>query len=317
MADRPLVSAILPAYNNGALACEAVRSVLAQTWRPIECVVADDGSDDGTLDMLRQFGGAIRLVSIPHQGIPFARNAAIRASRGAVLAFLDSDDLWRPNKVEKCVNRLAEKPGAGVVYTRVTVHDLVKRQQFELAVYDKEGWIAPDLFVECRMSTSTLVVRRECMDKVGLFDEELLRAQDWDIMVRLAEAFPYAFVNEPLTTRCIHSANISVRRSDLYARYNLMVIHKALARRPDLYTALAPLALSKAHVRFGLEHYRRFDMAPARAEFFRSLRCRPNREALSYWVRTFLPVPWVRALRRWRERHSAQPLPPAPKEGAA
>lgn len=302
MDARPLVSAIIPTWNNGAQAVRAVQSVLAQSYAPVQVVVADDGSTDDTRDRLREFGDRITLVECEHRGIPFTRNAAIEASEGPIVAFLDSDDEWLPDKLERCVPRLVDDDEAGVVYTRVLVRDEVKRQTYELPIYDKEGDLARDLFVECRMSTSSLVVLRSCVEAVGLFDEELLRAQDWDLMVRLAERFRYAFVNEPLTIRHLHESNISVRRSDLYAKYNLMVTEKAMARRPELYADIEALSLSKAYIRFGLEHYRRFEMGPARAEFRKSLGYRVSREALSYWLRTFLPVPLVRRLRRLRER---------------
>lgn len=302
MDARPLVSAVIPTWNNGAQAVRAVQSVLAQSYTPVQVVVADDGSTDDTRDRLREFGDRVRLVECEHRGIPFTRNAAIAASDGPLVAFLDSDDEWLPSKLERCVPRLTEDEGVGVVYTRVLVRDEVKRQTYELPIYDKEGDLARDLFVECRMSTSSLVARRRRLDAVGLFDEELLRAQDWDLMLRLAERCRYAFVNEPLTIRHLHESNISVRRSDLYAKYNLMVTRKAMARRPEAYADIESLALSKAFVRFGLEHYRRFEMAPARAQFRKSLGQRVSIEALSYWLRTFLPVPLVRRLRRFRER---------------
>jgi len=208
MVDGPLVSAIVPTYNSGDMAVRAVRSVLSQTYAPVECVVVDDGSTDDTLDRLREFGDAIRLVACEHRGIPFARNAGLEVATGDIVAFLDSDDEWAPEKLARCVPRLTENPQTGVVYTRVMVHDMVKNQRYELPVYDREGSIARDLFVECRMSTSTLVVRRSCLDQAGVFDEELLRAQDWDLMVRLAEVCPYAFVNEALTERHLHESNI-------------------------------------------------------------------------------------------------------------
>ena len=303
----PLVSAIVPTWNNADYASRAVRSVLAQTYKPVQVVVADDGSTDGTVDALRAFGDRITLVESEHRGIPFTRNAALSAAKGQIVAFLDSDDEWLPRKLELCAPRLIEDAAVGAVYTRVLVRDEVKKQTYELPVYNREGHLGRDLFTECRMSTSSLVVRRSVLDRVGLFDEELLRAQDWDMMIRLAEAARYAFVNEPLTVRRLHSQNISTRRSDLYAKFNLMVIEKALARRPDLYADLEDLAMSKARVRFGLEHYRRFEMAPARAEFHKSLQRGFNAEALSYWLRTFLPVGLVRRLRKWKERRVTDP----------
>lgn len=302
MGVRPLVSAIIPTYNNGDMAVEAVESVLGQTYRPLECVVADDGSEDGTLDRLREFGDRVRLVPCEHRGVSATRNAALQASKGDIVAFLDADDLWMPQKLERCVPRLLAGDDTGAAYTRVEVRDLAKGQRYALDVYELEGDLARTLFVECRMSTSCLIVRRAALDSAGLFDESFQMCEDWDFMLRLAESWKYAFVHEALTVRRLHSSNITRRRSDIYAKHNLMVIRKALARRPDLYGDLERLALAKAHTRFGLEHYRRFDMRPARAEFARSLRHRPTAEALKYYARTFLPPALVRRLRQWRER---------------
>ena len=298
----PLVSAVITTFNNGPMAVEAVRSVHAQTYEPIECVVVDDGSGPETLAALRELGDQIRLIERPHKGISAARNVGVRESRGELVAFLDADDQWAPEKVERCVPRFAESERVGAAYTRVVVADSVKGQRYELSVYGIDGRIDRALFTDCRMSMSSLVVRREAFDRVGLFDESMAMAEDWDLMLRLAEQYDFAHVPEPLTIRRIHGENITSRRSDLYPAHYLKVLRKALARCPDAYRPLEARAMAKARFRFGLEHYRRFDMAPARREFVRSLRRRPTGEALSYWARTFLPVTLVKRLRAWRER---------------
>jgi len=296
-----LVSAVIPTYNHAALAPDAVESALAQTWPRVEVIVVDDGSTDDTLARLARFGGRITVLRQEHRGPAVARNAGIRASRGEWIAFLDSDDLWMPEKIARCVAALEGAPNAGVAYTAVRIHELDTGRRYPLPQYTMSGNLARDLFLECKgVNTSTLVVRRAALDKVGLFDEEFFRAQDWDLMVRLAEQYGYVHVPEILTDRRLHAGSLSVTRQDLYAKYNLLVIQKALARRPDLYSGLAADSLSRAHFRFGMAHYADFRMADARGEFRRSLRYRWNWKAADYLLRSHLPKAVVRKLRRIR-----------------
>ena len=221
------------------------------------------------------------------------------------MAFLDSDDIWLPRKVELSLEPMLDDPHIGVVYTDFRILDLATGQRYLVPSYRRGGWMARELFCECRgVSTSSLVVRRACFDKVGLFDEDLFRAQDWDMIVRLAEQFRYHFVPDMLLERRLHRASLSVRHADKYAPYNLMVIEKAAARRPDLYSRLKRDALARAHYRFGMAHYESYRMSDARREFLMSLGLRLNGPSLDYLARTYLPVrciAWLRGLRLRRQ----------------
>jgi GT2 family glycosyltransferase len=206
-----------------------------------------------------------------------------------------------PEKIARCVAALERQPEAAVAYTAARIHELDTGRKYPLPQYTMSGNLARDLFLECRgVNTSTLVVRRAALDKVGLFDEEFFRAQDWDLMVRLAEQYDYVHVPEMLTERRLHGGSLSVTRQDLYAKYNLLVIRKALARRPDLYSSLAADSLSRAHFRFGMAHYADFRMSDARGEFFSSLHYRWNWKAFNYLLRSHLPKAVVRKLRSIR-----------------
>jgi glycosyltransferase involved in cell wall biosynthesis len=296
-----LVSAVIPTYNHGALVPEAVESALAQTWPNLEVIVVDDGSTDDTPARLARFGDRIRIIRQDHLGPAVARNAGIRASRGEWIGFLDSDDLWMPEKIARCVAALEDSRDAGVAYTAVRINELDTGRKYPLPQYTMSGNLARDLFLECKgVNTSTLVVWRAALDKAGLFDEEFFRAQDWDLMVRLAEVCDYVHVPETLTERRLHGGSLSVTHQDLYAKYNLLVIQKALARRPDLYSGLASDSLSRAHFRFGMAHYADFRMSEARGEFHRSLRYRWNWTVFNYLLRSHLPKAAVRKLRRMR-----------------
>lgn len=301
MAEPPLVSVIIPTYNNAALAPEAVASALAQTYRPLEVVAVDDGSTDDTPARLARFGDKIALIRQEHKGPAVARNTGLKASSGQFVAFLDSDDTWMPRKLALCVHALQQNPEAGVAYTALNIHELETGLRYRQKQYTHSGWMARELFMECRgVNTSTLVVRRTCLDEAGLFDEEFFRAQDWDLMLRLAERFPYAHVAEVLTERRLHSRSLSVTHAHLYAKYNLLVLEKALARRPDLYADIQATAHALAYLRFGLSHYAEFRLARARKEFRRSLAYEWTRRAFSYWLRTYLPVFTLRILRTLR-----------------
>ena len=302
----PLVSVVIPTYNNPAMSAEAVESVLAQTYPAREIIVVDDGSTED-IASLAAYEDRIQLIRNEHAGPAVARNAGLRAAKGQVFAFLDSDDLWMPAKLERCVAALREHPEAGVIYTAVRIHELDTGARYLLPQYTMNGRMARALFVECRgVNTSTLVVRRECLEKAGPFDEELFRAQDWDLMIRLAEACEYRRVPEPLTERRLHAGSLSVRRADLYAKYNLMVIRKAVARRPDLYQDLEARSLAHAHYRFGLAHYAAFRLREARREFRSSLGYRASLPAMNYYLRACLPTPTVRALRALRLRGASR-----------
>ncbi|NEP84931.1 MAG: glycosyltransferase family 2 protein, partial [Okeania sp. SIO3B3] len=119
----PCVSVIIPAYNRADLIGETVDSVLAQTHPDIEIIVIDDGSTDNTADVLATYGSALRVIRQANAGQQAARNAGIRAATGDYIAFLDSDDLWLPHRIEAQLQRFEEVPEAGLVYCDAAVFD--------------------------------------------------------------------------------------------------------------------------------------------------------------------------------------------------
>lgn len=307
MAESPLVSAVIPTYNNADLVCDGVAGALAQTHQPIEVIVVDDGSTDNTLDRLKRFGSEVQIIRQEHAGPAVARNAGIHASSGEYVAFLDADDLWLPEKVARCVALLEANADAGVAYTGVRIFEMDTGLRYLLDQYAGSGQMARDLFVECRgVNTSTLVVRKKCLDAVSGFDEDFFRAQDWDLMIRLAERFDYVHEPEALTERRLHARSLSVTHAHLYKKFNLLVLEKALARRPDLYDELKGEAYGLAHLRFGMQHYAKFRMTEARAEFRASLSHKWSARTFSYLLRTYLPAGVVRTLRKARIAASAR-----------
>lgn len=206
----PLVSVIIPTYNRADLVVEAVGSVLAQTAGDLEAIVVDDGSEDGTEEAVGATGDArVRYVAKAHSGIAATRNRGVAEARGRLLAFLDSDDLWVPEKLEKQLPLLEGE--AGFVYARYRSerNGEVLRSK---PVGGPSGRIYEALLKRIFVQMSTAVVKREAAEAAGPFDETLAYSDEYDFFLRLAERFPAAFVDEDLVIYRVHGGNESANR---------------------------------------------------------------------------------------------------------
>lgn len=192
-----LVSIIMPAYNAERYVADAICSVLAQTYKDWELVVVDDGSKDGTGEVVRGFAAQdarIRLVARENGGQAAARNTGIRASRGTLVAFLDADDLWVGEKLELQLRALAET-GADVLSSNgfVFEDDNTSVEAYELSTVPGRTEGAEMfrlLYAFNRIQIQSVLVRRELLEKVGLFDEDrrYQNCEDYDLWLSLAAA---------------------------------------------------------------------------------------------------------------------------------
>jgi glycosyltransferase involved in cell wall biosynthesis len=187
----PTVSVILPTFNRLTYLREAVGSVLAQTFADWELIVADDGSTDGTRDYLKQIAeGRVRAVLLDHTGNrSLVRNAAIAQAGGEWIAFLDSDDVWLPDKLKLQLEQLAANPSrrwssTGIAFIDANGAPLRQRTDLPRA---QSGWILePLLTFDAGATTPSLVVHKSLLDEIGGFDESLLWREDYDLDLRLA-----------------------------------------------------------------------------------------------------------------------------------
>ncbi len=202
------ISAVVPTYNRAALLADALESIRNQTFRPIEIVVADDGSTDNTFDVVREWArkneeaGAfvVRCVSQMNKGANAARNLGIRESHGEFIAFLDSDDRWLPDKLAKQISILKENADIGGVYCGLRNIDLLNKKQYpsETRRYPVGKLLQKLLIHDVTEATSCWVVRKECFERVGAFDVTLPARQDWDMWIRLSERYSIGCVPEIL-----------------------------------------------------------------------------------------------------------------------
>jgi glycosyltransferase involved in cell wall biosynthesis len=205
MQQVPLVSTIIPTYNRASLVSEAIDSVLAQTYPQIEVIVIDDGSTDGTLEVLKRYGNRIQVISQPNAGPAAARNRGIDAAQGEMVAFLDSDDLWLPEKLARQVKLLQQLGNVPCCVSSIRMQG--KGQQstsFDVAWLDPavgEGvWHNPDEILATRfvLFNQGVIIRRPVLKELGGFDERLWLLEDYDLALRLSLYGGWAFVRDPL-----------------------------------------------------------------------------------------------------------------------
>jgi glycosyltransferase involved in cell wall biosynthesis len=205
------VSAIIPTYNYGRFLREAIDSTLAQTYPALEVIVVDDGSTDDTPQILASYGDRIRAIRQENLGVGAARNTGIAAAQGEYLAFLDSDDIWRPRKLECDVARFTADPDVGMVHCGAETFDNTGKT-ISVSLGGLEGWVAPDLLRLDReviaAPGSGMTVRKSIAEELGGYDPRLQPSEDWDFCYRVACRYRVGFVPEVLVRYRLHGSGI-------------------------------------------------------------------------------------------------------------
>jgi glycosyltransferase involved in cell wall biosynthesis len=306
MGPTPLVSVIIPAYNAARYVGAAVESVLAQSYRPLEVIVVDDGSTDDTGGALGRYGGAVRYVRQPNRGPAAARNLGIRAATGRWLAFLDADDQWLPDKLRIQATCLAANPCVGLVHSDLLLWDEAtdRRWQEDRARDRYAGSCYAQFFWRNGVTPSSVLLRRECLDKVGDFDCRIDKpsVEDYDLWIRIARHYELAYNPEPLVLYRLHANNGS-KKTAVMMEQELYVLEKALRCDTVWEERFGRRAVADRlfALLFGVGyfHFDAGDYDSARGHLARALRLRPG-DAYTrlLWLATFLPHPVVRSLRR-------------------
>jgi len=202
------VTVIIPTYNRSALLMEALLSVDAQTYRDYDVIVVDDGSTDDTRTALKAWKDRIRYLWKPNGGEASARNYGIRHAHTDYVAFLDSDDRWMPEFLATTISYLLAHPEIALLSTACRVLPGDERRP-KIREPLLEGNLFSRLFMQNFVTASAVVLRHSCLDEVGLFDESLGQATDYDLWLRISRHHPIAFINQPLCLWRLHAGNIS------------------------------------------------------------------------------------------------------------
>ncbi|HEX5616631.1 MAG TPA: glycosyltransferase [Acidimicrobiia bacterium] len=229
-----MCSIIVPAYNVERWVAAALDSALTQTYRPLEVVVVDDGSTDGTAAVLARYADHpdVVLVSQENRGLAGARNAGLAVARGEYVGLLDADDLWDPERTTRCIERLARDPDVGWVTSDLRVLEgEVRTDETQYRDRRRQPFVDDDqlrVIVRDNFVCHSAVIRRDLFDRFGPFDVALRRAEDYDLWIRfLLGGSRVALVDEPLGWYRIRPDSLS---ADLDAQWSahLAVLEKHL-----------------------------------------------------------------------------------------
>lgn len=234
--DEKYVSIILPTYNRAYSIRRSIESILRQTYSRWELLVIDDGSTDHTEEIVAEIAASDSRVLYRRQacngGVAAARNEGIRQARYEYIAFQDSDDVWKEDKLERQMQVFADRPQVGMVYcafegekqdgTRICFPDN------SVGTENLQGNMYRLLLQRNVIDAPTAVIYKECLDRVGGFDETLTCLEDWELFLRIAKEYEIGCVTEPLLVSNIHNSGVSSRVGGYFhARCMMIVQHKA------------------------------------------------------------------------------------------
>lgn len=281
----PAVSVVIPTYNRRDWICPTVSSVLAQTFHDFEVIVVDDGSTDGTADLLAtEFGDRIRVERLPRNvGRSAARNIGTERAQAPLIAFLDSDDLWLPEKLARQIP-FFDRPEVVMVHSWVGKTDLrgerledesrALKREFEIAAQRGYGY-GGITRTWCRMYTSAVVARRDALLRSGGFDPKLSNFEDWDVFWRLARAGEVATVPQTLVLHRTHPGNTPTIWPEAAIPW-LAVNHRHLSElQAPPYGSQEARGRANLLLNIALGEYWRRDLAASRRWMWKALLANP------------------------------------------
>jgi glycosyltransferase involved in cell wall biosynthesis len=293
---------------------QAIESALAQTYRDLEVIVLDDGSSDSTRQVAAKYGSSIHYIWQENRGLAAARNCAIEASSGEYIALLDADDWWEPNKLEEQLPKLDGDPQVGLVYSdlRVVYDDgtIVPSFLFSRPLA-AEGYVFDRLIKSGFILPSTVLLRRTCLDEVGMFNEAMRSHEDIELWFRICQKWKVAVIRKPLVHRRQGSQNMT---SDprLRAEYIVELFERALTLprlTPQQHREMIR-RLGESYLERGYFYFTKGRMHECRKSMIQSLRCNCwNRRVWRCYALSLLPERTVNFMKNCREYMRNHGLP--------
>ena len=220
----PLISIMMPTYNNAKYIKQAIESIYAQNYDNIEIIVVDDGSTDTTKEILQQYKD-IKYFYIGHKGISVARNTALENTKGEYIAFLDSDDYWLPNKLNTQMQYFKEHPDCEIVFTKYeNFFENEKLKTNKRAMHEK----MMEKFLKQYLPSS--IIKKELFEKYGFFDENFSGVEDTEFLYRLLEKGVNInhIIPEIFYVRRIHGQNVTLNYNQDTVKYITAILRKGV-----------------------------------------------------------------------------------------
>lgn len=269
----PEISVVIPVYNGQAHIAKTLDSVLRQTCKPAEIIVVNDGSTDATLDVLLAYVPRVTVITTPNRGVSSARNTGVKASASALIAFLDADDEWHDDKLEKQADFLAAHPEAGICCCDYTFEDRDAREWTYFHYLDSinagnvQAWARDPLPGLIRVNfvgtASTVLVRRSLLRVCGGFNAKYKQAEDYDLWIRCALHGPFAIMPDVLVRKNRHASNLTNNHAETVRFHELVLedhrdrhtFERCTGGPAAAMYALAKTRYQMANVCFHQKHY--------------------------------------------------------------
>jgi glycosyltransferase involved in cell wall biosynthesis len=303
------VAVVIPCYNAASSLARALDSVLAQTYTDFRLCMIDDGSTDDTPNILKRYSGYGIPIHQEHAGQAAARNRCIRISSSPYIAFLDADDYWRPEKLERQIEVLKQNPSVGLVCSDCATlkGGTAAGSFFESTNVPQTGKLFQRLARGCFIFTPTVLVRRKCLEEIGLFNESLVTSEDFNLWLRIAARWEIAVVPEVLAVREICPTGLSLStKPEIYLENGIAALEDVKSvcsgLLPDESRALEKAIAERCYV-YGSHLLASGFRTGSRKQLAKALRRQPSH--LRAWIKlglSYLPGGAFRQMMEMRRR---------------
>jgi glycosyltransferase involved in cell wall biosynthesis len=299
---------VIPVFNGEKFIGQALESVFSQTYKDFEVICIDDGSSDGSPEVIAQYGGKVRYFRQENAGPSSARNAAMNMSRGEFIAFLDQDDLWYPDKLRLQMDYLKRHPDVAMVHSNINISrdDVVIHHGLPIERRQNGSSVFEELYLGNFINSITVVARRKIFDIIGLFDEDFRMAQDYDLWMRIASRFKIAYQDEIMAEYRLHDNNSS-RNNIAVIKDDLNILYKMRSLYPSLVSSIPVEKVRKRYfTKYYMQGYAYFcqhDLRNARMSFLKSLKYKKmSIRSYIYVLSTYFPRETIDRIRNIKRK---------------
>jgi len=305
------ISAVIPTYNNAAFIKDAVLSIQHQTPPVTEIIIVDDGSTDNTQQIIQQLEGNIHYIRQQNRGPSAARNAGIKAAKGEWIAFLDADDQWTKDKLEKQIRALQNSPELKLIAGDMSEID-VDNQVLDASVLNKHHFLekfsalngkpVPHAFIELLrknfIPTGTVLIKKDILLEAGLFNDNIRYGEDLELWAKVASRHPITCLPDVLMLRRQHGSNSTQSAEPmLIDLIKVMESVKNYTGKQHIQSYNPDQYIADALNNLGYWYFNNHQFSKAHTIFRRSLTTLPTRRALLYLIIGLLPNKLVVRLR--------------------
>lgn len=304
MRSSPQISIIIPAYNAEQTVRRALDSVLAQAYADVEILVVDDGSTDGTADVVRGYGEKVRLIQQGNAGAGAARNRGVAEARGEFIAFLDADDAYLPGRLEKGRAPMLADDTIAMTHCQCLLCYPDGREEISGKRFRSMQLFRPERMLHpLYQSTPSATLRRSVFLELGGFDETLQTREDHDLWLRVREKYREVYVEEPLVRVYLSESSLSAGRGlEKKARDLQEITVRALQRQPQYYAPEKEHILANLHWQVGLMLLGSGNRTQARQHFVNARKHARHWKLSLLVCCTYIPVFFLHFMHRLRDR---------------